>query len=959
MARWLKYAGLILVFLFALVISIPFLFEKKIVRLVKGKINEQIEATFDFKDYRLGILRTFPDLHLRLDSISLIGKGEFQDVPLAEVDQLRVVLDIMTLFRGDDLLIKKVYFNRPIFRFVVLENGAANWDIVKISEDEGETPQDSTGVFTRLKYYEFKEADVKFDHIPGAMSLEIRSLNHRGSGNFGADMFDLYTETDIESLSYRMGRISYLKNARISAKLIMETNLRDSKFTFKENSFSINDLHCRFDGDIALDDDAMDMDITLDASKISFKSLLSLIPAIYKSNFDQLDTGGTVEASAVVKGRYDEKLGRSPAVDVDLKVQNAFFKHSSQPVGVDDIHFDMRITSTGNKNFEDLKVNIPKCSFTIQGNPFDMKLNATQLMADPWIDLSARGNIDLSLVHALVPSDEGIDYKGLLDLDVNYKGLLSDADQKRFDKIEASGAFLLREFNYKTPSLSHAVAIPKLNISLTPALLRLEMFELNYGESDIKAKGTLSNYIQYVLQNKPIGGSFDFTSNHLNLNELRQELDQLSEEPASDQPVETGVILIPDNINFSLRGEVGHLIYDNLDMRNVRGTVVLNEGKARIIQTEMSILGGQLSLDGTYDPRITEKPLLDFDLRIRNWDIPQAASSFITIEKLAPIANWATGRFSSQLKFSSMLDHNMFPRLYTLSGSGRLNTKNVQVSGFEPIKELASKLNIQRLAKQTIDDLSMVFRIEEGKFNVDPYEVKLGNIKAVVAGFTSLTQEIFYKINMDIPRSEFGREANRWIDELASTAASKGIRVDPMKSVQLDIIMEGTILSPKIQVRWSESTGNLLQSLREDIENQLRDKVTDLKLQAEGRIEEVKKEAIQRVEEGVEEAKARVQAELNARADQVLAEAERQAQRIRDESRQLAANIRREGELNAKRLEDEATNPVQRSAARIAADRLRREAENNAQRIENEANQRADRLMQEARVRAESIRRGE
>jgi hypothetical protein len=399
---------------------------------------------------------------------------------------------------------------------------------------------------------------------------------------------------------------------------------------------------------------------------------------------------------------------------------------------------------------------------------------------------------------------------------------------------------------------------------------------------------------------------------------------------------------------------VNTLVYDDLEIKNFQGNVRVKDRTASLDKLSMDMMGGKLALDGTYNTRDLTKPEFDFKLGITNWDIQQSAITFNTIDKLAPIAKRSTGRFSTNLSFQGLLNQDMSPILTSIAGIGNLFTKSVYIEGFEPLNELAAKLNIHRLAKQTIEDLSVYFKIEDGRFNVEPYKVKLGNSNATIAGFTALNQEMFFKINMDIPRSEFGAEANKWIDDLQSKALKAGIKTNALQKVLLDITVEGTITSPRFSIKWSDQS-NPLQSLKDELENQLKLKIDEGKKIAEDKVQEIKKDVEDKIQEKTKEAKE----ELNKKADQVLAEAERQTQRVRDEAKKVADNIRKEGENNAAKLEKEATNPLQKAGAKLAADRLRKEAETRASQIESEANSRADQIMKEALERANRIRQGE
>lgn len=60
----------------------------------------------------------------------------------------------------------------------------------------------------------------------------------------------------------------------------INANLNKMIFTFFENSSRINAIPFAFAGWVKMLDDGYDMDLTLDAKKVDFKAILSMIPAI-------------------------------------------------------------------------------------------------------------------------------------------------------------------------------------------------------------------------------------------------------------------------------------------------------------------------------------------------------------------------------------------------------------------------------------------------------------------------------------------------------------------------------------------------------------------------------------------------------------------------------------------------------------------------------------------------------
>src|SRR5450759_2597498 len=74
--------GIILIIL-VLLFTVPILFKEKIRTKVEQVINESVNATVKFEDYKLGFFRNFPNLSFSLNGVSVVGTDKFENDTLA------------------------------------------------------------------------------------------------------------------------------------------------------------------------------------------------------------------------------------------------------------------------------------------------------------------------------------------------------------------------------------------------------------------------------------------------------------------------------------------------------------------------------------------------------------------------------------------------------------------------------------------------------------------------------------------------------------------------------------------------------------------------------------------------------------------------------------------------------------------------------------------------------------
>lgn len=330
---------------------------------------------------------------------------------------------------------------------------------------------------------------------------------------------------------------------------------------------------------------------------------------------------------------------------------------------------------------------------------------------------------------------------------------------------------------------------------------------------------------------------------------------------------------------------------------------------------------------------------------IAGFDLGTTFSTFNTFHKLAPVGDKAKGTFSASLAITSSLNQKMEPVMNSLSGSGRFQSDAVRIENSDVLVKIAERLKLERFKTLNVRDVNFNFAFSEGKVEVAPFDMQLGDATATLSGSHSFDQTLDYLMVFSIPRSEFGSAANDLINELAGRAeAATGINVGLAETVKVPLSITGNVSDPSVGVRMGDSETNARDQAGSTLE--------DI-------VEEEKDELRDQAEEVLDENRDKAQQELEQRADQVLAEARQQGQNIRNEAKKAAEAIREEARQKAEKLEEEAGNPITRAAARRAGQELIEEADRQANTLEQQANEQADNLLQKAEERAEKIRAGE
>ena len=351
MKKFLTILASIVGLLLVAAIVLPFVYKGKLVELLQKEINNNVNAKVSFdENISLSLIKNFPNFTLGISKLSVVGIQEFEGDTLFATTDLSCTIDVMSVIKGEAIGIRKVYLNKPRVHALVLSNGKANWDIAKPSTDTTQTTDTTQSNFhVQLKSLVIEDGTIVYDDKVMGISTALSGFNYEMSGDFTQDEFGLAIQSTIKEFSMNYGGIKYLNKVNTAIKMDLDMNMPQMKFTFKENSFTLNELTFNFDGFVQMLNEDIVMDLKYDAPNSAFKNFLSLVPGIYTKDFADLKTSGSLGFNGTAKGTYNEKS--LPAFQFNLNIADAMFQYPSLPVPVKDVQVKLQVSNPdGNLN---------------------------------------------------------------------------------------------------------------------------------------------------------------------------------------------------------------------------------------------------------------------------------------------------------------------------------------------------------------------------------------------------------------------------------------------------------------------------------------------------------------------------------------------------------------------------------------------------------------------------------
>ncbi|MCC6385386.1 MAG: hypothetical protein IT241_09550 [Bacteroidia bacterium] len=840
------------------VLLIPILFKGKITAMLKSEINKNLEATVDFSSVNLSLIKNFPSLSLTINDLTVTGKDEFEKDTLADVQELTVNINLWTVISGSQITINSVSVSKPLINIIILENGHANYMIVK--EDTTVADAEPASFKMKLNEYEITDCWLSYDDRSLAFKMILDQLNHKGTGDFTADFFTLSTNTKAVSSLWYEG-IKYFSVINTEIKADMDMDIKNMRFTFKQNELKLNELVFGADGWLSMPDEAITMDLKFEARKNEFANFISLIPGMYSADFKDMKSSGTLALTGFVKGIYSDNS--VPGFGVDLTVNNGMFHYPSLPETVKNVTIDLNVINPSGIP-DQTEINLRKLQAEIGTSPVEAALTLRTPVSDARFNARLKGKIDFSSLFKIIPLEKGTELSGLLSSDFTASGSMSAIEQKSYENVNSSGTISLTGFRFKNSLMHDAVEVPDCRLSFNPRNITLSNLEMKTAGTDLKANGTIDNLASYFFRDDLLRGSFTVIAAQVDLRPF------MSEAPASASPGIPSTVPsapeIPSNIDFTLNFNADRVLYDNLVLTGFKGNVAVREKTAGLNNITFGLLDGLISMNGLYNGKKVKQPALNFDMTIQKMDIQKTFEHFNSVKFLAPIAGKMTGRYSAEFSIQGNLNEHLEPDYASLSGGGRLQTHRATIANFEPMVKVADALKLDQFKKASLSDANLSFKIIEGRVYIQPYEQSIAGIKVKIEGSSGIDQTIDYTWGLQIPTKTLPSAATGVINSLISKANSTGANLSMGDVVNVNVNIGGTVTKPVIQTGMRDAIDSAAGNLKSKVQQELENKKQDLEDKAKAEAERLKKEAEEKIKAETERLKKEAEEKVKKEA---------------------------------------------------------------------------------------------
>ncbi|MET2986488.1 AsmA-like C-terminal region-containing protein [Aureibaculum conchae] len=820
MKKLFKILGIALVVIVVAIIAIPIVFEGKIIELIKKTANNNLNATLDFEDADLSIWSSFPNAEVSLNNTSLINNALFEGDTLLKAKNIDLKLPIGQLFKSNaDINITTFTIDEADLKIKIDKDGNANYDIVKKSEAET-TSSESEPIHLNLIGYAITNSKISYQDVSSEIVFLLDKFNHNGEGNLSSATSELNTKTN-GFISFEMDSVAYLNNNTVDLEAVIGIDLNENKYSFLENKALVNQLPLVFDGFVKVNENNKKVNINFKTPSSDFKNFLALIPEVYSKNIEGVTTTGNFDVKGKFEGVVDET--HIPKFDIVINSENASFKYPDLPKSLENININTKIANeTGLA--KDTYVHIDTLSFRLDKEVFNASAKLTEVTENMKVNAHLAGNINLANLEQVYPAEAVKDLKGNLSVNANTAFDMNSIENKKYENTRTSGTFTLKNFEYVSDELSDKLIIDNTSLSLSPKTVKLNSFDAKLGQTDIQATGSISNLIGFLFNKEDIEGKFSLNSNTFSVNDFMVAQTE-QKEGGETVKTEAESIQIPSFLNCTIDAKATTVLYDNITLKNVSGTLLVKDQTATLKNMKSNVFNGQIGFDGSVSTK-TDTPTFAMNLDMNSLNIDESFKQLNLLEALAPIAKVIQGKLNTNISLSGNLNTDFTPNLNTLSGKAIAELVSSKLSSEKSplIQKLEEQLKFLDTKKLNLNDLKTALTFKDGKVQVNPFSLSYEDIKIDVSGGHGFDNTLGYEAVVNVPAKYLGSDVTKLIAQL-------GEQEEGNIKIPVNTMITGKFSNPEIKTDLKSAVADLTKQLvakqKEKLIEKGKDKVED------------------------------------------------------------------------------------------------------------------------------------
>ncbi len=339
------------------------------------------------------------------------------------------------------------------------------------------------------------------------------------------------------------------------------------------------------------------------------------------------------------------------------------------------------------------------------------------------------------------------------------------------------GRISTRKARLYTPAFPLRNRISNVDISFSTDSIVVTNLRYKGGRSDLTLNGIISNIRQGFTSagyTSPLKANFEVVSRKIDINELAAAtfagaayserarhgkaihfgLDDMDgSEDDMDRKFDiladttgTGPLLLPTNIDGQLHVVADSIFYSDLNMRDLKGDILLYNGAVNLHDLRCTSEIGSLTLDALYSAPSPDNMKFGFGLDAKRFDIRRFLNLVPAIDSIMPLMRDFGGIISADIAATCDIDSSMNLVLPTLDAAVRLEGDSLQFIDSKTYRTIGKWLGFKDKESNIIKHLDVELTVADNILQIYPFMLDIDRYRLGVQGYNDLDMNFDYHI---------------------------------------------------------------------------------------------------------------------------------------------------------------------------------------------------------------------
>lgn len=352
---------------------------------------------------------------------------------------------------------------------------------------------------------------------------------------------------------------------------------------------------------------------------------------------------------------------------------------------------------------------------------------------------------------------------------VNVSAMLPDTMPSTLEQLMAMGrgslSLTAERGRFDVNHYPEPMHLRDLDVAASFDSVALRNITFKTGSSGGSLSGSVGNLRQYVMSdgNAPLRLDFDADLDTIEINEITRTFTAghpayAAHVPEESLPSDTVTLLVPRNLEASLRWNARRSQYYNLKFHDLAGQLTTHEGNLKVSGVKIGTDFGDVGLSFTYDTRDLQSISTSSEMSITGLDLTDFFRNFHGLLEAAPELKNLDATFSARYRSRMLVFPSMYLNVPSAVADIRVNASDIDLHQNRFIRKITRMMLIHDSGDIHIPDMTIRARVRDNLVEVFPFDFRFNKYRLRLEGLNNFSGRLFYHIGvMDWPlRIPFG-----------------------------------------------------------------------------------------------------------------------------------------------------------------------------------------------------------